>query len=57
MHNGKGRGTLYTVQKFKKLCHKNAIKHKNRGPIDFLTTSSAPSKEFDKYYYCIYDCG
>jgi hypothetical protein len=28
---------------FKKFCHKNAIKHKNRGhPLGFLTTQSSP---------------
>ena len=38
----RGWGTLYTVKKNQKLSHKNAIKHKNRGPMNFVTTSRTP---------------
>jgi hypothetical protein len=43
---GKEGGTSCTPSKyFEKFCHKNAIKHENRGPpLDSLTTPSTPLK-------------
>jgi hypothetical protein len=52
MHTGGRRGAPYVPpqKNLKIFYHKNAIKHKNRGPLDFLTIPStpaaAPSKEF-----------
>jgi hypothetical protein len=44
MHKGKiGDGAPYILsKKNQKLSHKNAIKHKNRGPMNFVTTSRTP---------------
>jgi hypothetical protein len=50
MHTGEGGegGTSCTPsEKFEKFDHKNAVKHENRGPLDFLTTPCTPSKEFE----------
>jgi hypothetical protein len=42
-----GGVTSCTPQKdFKKLGHENAIKHKNRRPLNFLITPCTPLKEF-----------
>jgi hypothetical protein len=43
-----GRGHLmYPSKDFKKFGQKNALKHENRGPLDFLITPNTPSKEFN----------
>ena len=44
--SGEEGGTSCTPSKyFEKFCHKNAIKHENRGPpLDSLTTPSTPLK-------------
>jgi hypothetical protein len=43
-HRGEGGGGRGREIKFEKFGHKNAIKLEKRGPLDFLTTLSTPSK-------------
>jgi hypothetical protein len=38
---------MYPLKDFGKLGHTNAINNKSRRPLDFLTTPSTPSKEFE----------